>query len=237
MSIELLDNIAWHSLTGHHRAFAQGTGPVRRYRRGFTPVAAFERPQAADGQALAALFEAGETALLADIEPLEPRWRAWAFVSEQRFRQMVMGPARRVEVPAGLPVRRLGPADLPTMRRLIARTAPGPFGERSHELGDFAGVFDGEELIALAGSRPRARGLREIGTVCTAPEHRGRGHASQLVRRLAAAAWAGGELPFLHVAESNLAAQRIYRRIGFSVRRDVTLRALRRLGPDGASAP
>ena len=37
----LLDNIAWHTLTGPHARFAAGTGGARRYAPGFSPIVGF----------------------------------------------------------------------------------------------------------------------------------------------------------------------------------------------------
>jgi hypothetical protein len=40
----LLDNIAWHSLTGAHASVSAGTDRARRYARGFSNIAGFANP-------------------------------------------------------------------------------------------------------------------------------------------------------------------------------------------------
>jgi hypothetical protein len=50
---QLLDNIAWHTLTGPHAKFAAGTGAVRRYAAGFSPIVGFADAQQPDFAGLA----------------------------------------------------------------------------------------------------------------------------------------------------------------------------------------
>ena len=68
---------------------------------------------------------------------------------------------------------------------------------------------------------------REIASVATAPAHRGLGFAAALVRRLVGDALAAGDLPFLHVAPNN-PAQKLYRRLGFVLRREIPVFAMQR---------
>ncbi|HEX3980243.1 MAG TPA: GNAT family N-acetyltransferase, partial [Acidimicrobiales bacterium] len=53
-----------------------------------------------------------------------------------------------------------------------------------------------------------------------------KGLAERLVRAVVSAVTARGDVPFLHAASSNTNAVRLYRSIGFSVRRTVWFRAL-----------
>ncbi len=124
----------------------------------------------------------------------------------------------------------LGADDSPAMRALVERTRPGPFWERTHEMGRYVGVRDGGALVAMAGERLRPPGATEISAVCTAPEARGRGLAAALVTDAAHAIAERGEQPFLHVAASNVGAIALYERLGFRVRRAVVFRGYRTPG-------
>jgi predicted GNAT family acetyltransferase len=73
----------------------------------------------------------------------------------------------------------------------------------------------------MAGERLAAEGYTEISAVCTLPCARGRGLASALTHHVATGILARQARPFLHVAESNESAHRIYQRLGFTERRVV----------------
>lgn len=56
----LLDNIFWHSLNGAHRHCSVGTGSIRRYTQGYSPIIAFADTAQPDFAALAPWCDAGE---------------------------------------------------------------------------------------------------------------------------------------------------------------------------------
>src|ERR1700750_1417963 len=112
------------------------------------------------------------------------------------------------------------------MTELVARTEPGPWAQRTIELGTYIGVYeqapDGHDaLIAMAGERMAIDGHTEISAVCTDPEHPGRGLAGALVRALARQIRARDELPFLHAMRENVTAIRLYEALGFDVRAEL----------------
>ena len=113
------------------------------------------------------------------------------------------------------------------MLDLAARTQPGPFWPRTHQLGTYLGIRDNGRLAAMAGERLRPPGWTEISAVCTAPEARGQGHALRLVSALTARVLSRNEHPFLHVADTNTAAIALYERIGFEGQKQVTFRGFR----------
>ena len=89
--------------------------------------------------------------------------------------------------PTGVDVVRLGPATTwPRWSALVARTEPGPFTDRTIELGTYLGVRDASDgaLVAMAGQRMHPPGHVEISAVCTDPAFRGRGLARMLVELL-----------------------------------------------------
>src|SRR5260370_34637556 len=67
----------------------------------------------------------------------------------------------------------LGERDVSAMRDLVELTKPGPFGPRTHELGRFIGVWDGGQLVAMAGERLQMPGVTAMHLACTHPSRRG----------------------------------------------------------------
>jgi predicted GNAT family acetyltransferase len=122
----------------------------------------------------------------------------------------------------------LGPDDVPEILDLIARTEPGPFRERTIEMGTYLGIRRDGALIAMAGERQHPPDWTEISAVCTDPQHRGQGLATRLVRAVAAGIRERGETPFLHALAGNTAAIRLYESIGFTRRRRAPFVVLRR---------
>jgi predicted GNAT family acetyltransferase len=117
----------------------------------------------------------------------------------------------------------LGAADVPEMLELVAQTEPGPFLTRTIELGDYLGIRCDGALVAMAGERFHLYGWTEISAVCTEPEHRGRGLASQLVGALIAGIQLRSQRAFLHVLSTNTGAIRLYEELGFRVRQTATI--------------
>jgi len=111
------------------------------------------------------------------------------------------------------------------MLELVARTDPGPFRERTIELGTYLGIRHEGALVAMAGQRLSPPGWTEISAVCTDAAYRGRGLAARLVRAVAAEIHARGRTPFLHAAASNVNAIRLYEKLGFTTRRPIVFAA------------
>jgi predicted GNAT family acetyltransferase len=105
------------------------------------------------------------------------------------------------------------------MLELAKLTEPGPFRERTIELGGFFGIFEDQRLLAMAGQRMRVPGFVEVSAVCTHPDARGRGYAGIVMRNVMRDIWEAGQTAFLHVLSDNMSAIRVYEDLGFTTRR------------------
>ncbi|MER7190579.1 GNAT family N-acetyltransferase [Streptomyces flaveolus] len=225
-----LDNAAWAALTGPHASFAERLGKAARYPSDVAVFAALEDP--ADPAAWADLHRlvGPDTAVAVPGAPTAPEgWRTSGGVPGV---QLVDTALHAEPDPEAV---RLGPADVPEILDLVARTRPGPFLPRTVLLGTYLGIRHRGRLVALAGERLRLPGWTEISAVCTDPDHRGRGLATRLVRAVAAGIRERGDTPFLHAAASNTRAIGLYESIGFTLRRHTDFRDVRT--PGQAAAP
>jgi len=226
-----LDNPVWQALIGAHAGLASGDGLARRYRRGVTPIGAVREPSPAAYAALAALLAPVEILYLGVLEPA-PLPAGLALEAEKPMLQMQLTqPVETATLAADPSPVELGAADAGEMCALVDLTHPGPFGPEAYRLGRFIGLRDASgRLVAMAGERFRVPGCTEISAVCTHPDVQGRGYARLLMNHIAAGIQARGETPFLHVLEENTRAAGLYLHMGFTTRRRLWARIVRRVG-------
>jgi len=220
------DNIFWTALSGAQRHQSAGTERARRYARGFSPILAFADPARPAFDDLLAHAGADERFYVADWSGAVPP--GWKIEVESRMHRMVWtAPAPPSDEPPD--ARALTPADAAQAVDLAARTQPGPFGARTLELGTYLGCFDAQgRLLAMAGERAHAAGVREISGVCTDPVAQGRGLARRLMSELIRRELQRGETPFLHVMHTNAHALALYRRMGFETVHEPVVRVVSR---------
>lgn len=220
----VLDDPVASSLAGAHAHLASGNALVRRFPEDVSPFVAYLAPRdPRTPAAIRELFGPGADVTISHVEPVVPEDWEWRFrlpgVQLVETSALVTEPcAEAVE---------LGPADVPEMLDLTARTRPGPFLPRTHELGRYIGVRREGRLVAMAGERLRPAGWTEISAVAVDPSARRQGLASALVRDVAHGIRARGEGVFLHTAAENAGAIAAYEALGFVVRRDLEFAQVR----------
>jgi predicted GNAT family acetyltransferase len=109
-------------------------------------------------------------------------------------------------------------SNVPDMLELIELTHPGPFLPRTIKIGNYIGIRQNGQLIAMAGERMSVPGYREISAVCTHPDHQGKGYARLLVSNLVNQHCKAGIASFLHVFENNTLAIHLYEKLHFQKR-------------------
>jgi GNAT superfamily N-acetyltransferase len=222
------DNIIWHALAGPHRHLAQSIGATRWYPGDMAPfiaVATVDTCPDLDA-ALAGGFRC--PGHFAGIVP-KALPAGWRVIARSTILQMfpTADPLPTAADPLSTAddegIRVLGIADRPAMLALAQTAFPDYFRERTAELGDYLGICDGADLVAMAGERLAHGHYQEISGVCTHPRYTGRGFARRLTQALMRRHRARGMASFLHVSENNLAARRLYESMGFAARASLPL--------------
>jgi ribosomal protein S18 acetylase RimI-like enzyme len=225
---EPLDRPVWHALNGPQSGLAVVSGAAVRLDPGYGPFAA---ARDRDGKAQAALADvlqgpADEIWLVETDEwPVPP---GLVLVRKALLLQMVLE-GTAPQLPDDSRIELLGEGDAAEMHALAHATRPGPWSTLTQRYGPFYGIKREGRLLAMAGERMRpAQGLAEVSGVCTAPEARGEGLATLLMRRVMAGLAARGDRPFLHTYADNAKAIALYETLGFRARREMVLTMLRR---------
>jgi len=118
--------------------------------------------------------------------------------------------------------------DVLQMIALTELTHPGPFFIRTIDFGNYEGIFGGKELVSMAGQRLHAGEYVEVSAVCTHPGHTGKGYATQLLVSQVHQIRSASAIPFLHVKEDNLHAIKLYKSLGFEVRKPLHIYSIRK---------
>lgn len=161
--------------------------------------------------------------------PYQPR-AGWTLVAGAPMPEMVFeGVSAPLSQSSSDPeIVELSAADSPEMMALTALTKPGPFNQRTHELGTYLGIRHDGKLVAMAGERLKIPGYTEVSAICTHPEHTGHRYARILTTEVMRRIRSRRETPLLHVREDNVRAIELYQRLGFRQRVLLHFAVLRR---------
>jgi ribosomal protein S18 acetylase RimI-like enzyme len=213
-----LDNVVWKALTTKQVHLGTTNHSAGKFLSEVSLLAALAEPTGEAYESLLTLLGSNERVGLFLEETPQPS-PPWKLVRSGPLLQMVHGHVRSVENPKEQPVFvPLGEADVPHMVALTRLTKPGPFSRRTHQMGEYWGIRENGDLIAMAGERLRLPGFTEVSAVCTHPDHLGHGYATSLITMLVQRIRSRGEQPFLHVLPENTRAVQLYEHLGFQKR-------------------
>lgn len=220
-----LDNPVWHALAGAQQQFAEGSGLARRFRPEVALFAGISDNSAEAWADLADLVGPRGDAILARSTAITAP-DGWRLLGSRPGFQMVLEREPAADDAPG--TRALTDDDVPEMVALVALTEPGPFRDRTIELGGYCGIFVDGRLMAMAGRRTTIDDYVEVSAVCTHPDGRRKGFAAAITSTVARGIVADGKTPILHVAEHNTGAKAVYDKLGFITRTLLTFASVRR---------
>ncbi|WP_175632870.1 GNAT family N-acetyltransferase [Pedobacter ghigonis] len=216
----LLDNPIYHALTSAHRHFAKGADEVKYYRKDIAAFAGLKDNSAENLKTLHEISEPDSLFVIFSKVPLNIPAFWTLHMQIDMFQLVYEGPNVPESTNEGLTD--LDQSHVNEMSALVELTKPGPFLAKTIELGNYTGIFAENQLIAMAGHRFFPSPYREVSAVCTHPDHLGKGYAFKILQEQLKRILNRAEIPFLHVKNDNLGAIKLYQKLGFKIRTEMT---------------
>jgi FR47-like protein len=213
----ILDNPIYNALITGNKKLALGNPAVQYIQREVGWFAGMKRNSQKALNELHQMLPAGSRIILFTSKELRIP-NSWTIIAARPLLQMVCTKKQNT-VKGTKKIVPLKNKHIPAMLRLTHMTNPGPFFKRTIAFGNYEGIFNGRQLVAITGRRLQAGNYAEVSAVCTHPNHTGKGYAAQLVQSQVDKIFAAAKIPFLHVYPDNPAVH-LYKKMGFTIRND-----------------
>jgi GNAT superfamily N-acetyltransferase len=222
----ILDNPCWNALNSGNNNLAEGNEHVKFFPADVSPFVGLPEWNSYGFKHLYEVIPPGRRIAFMNLGEVEIPGE-WDVIDYLKVLQMVYpnppsGPALSSEIV------HLHNDNIPQMMALTEITHPGPFFKKTIEFGNYEGIFKDDELISMAGQRMHAGDYMEISAVCTHPAHKGKGYASELIMSQVRQIRSASAIPFLHVKDDNLKAVKLYKSLGFEVRKQIDVYSIRK---------
>jgi predicted GNAT family acetyltransferase len=222
----LLDNPIWNALISGNSYLAQGNSQVKYFAENVAPFVGFEEYSTVNFNMLYELVTDQRVLAVVSAEEVAIPGQ-WKVLNNMKILQLVFdGPVP--PEPQNQELVTLQDQHIPAMLALTKMTNPGPFSERTIDFGNYKGIFGDDVLIAMAGYRTQPSPYIEISAVCTHPDHLGKGYAGTLINYHIRQIIAASGTPYLHSRTDNANAIRLYQKLGFSIRKEMTFNIIQR---------
>jgi ribosomal protein S18 acetylase RimI-like enzyme len=212
-----LDNPVWFSLSERHQDFSVDYNKIKFYHPDYCPFGAFETRKGIAkyideySRIVDNFFIVGEKPELSIQMELK---------KELVCLQMVI--TDRIEVEIKENIIELNNEHTDALFQLVNLVQPGYFKRKTVLLGDYFGIYKNGDLVAVTGERMKMNDFVEVSAIVTHPNHTGQGFAKQLIAHTVNNIFNQNIKPYLHVAEDNIGAIKLYEKLGFTTRRKIS---------------
>ena len=222
----ILDNPCWNALNSGNKNLAEGNEQVKYFPGEVAPFVGLPEWNPAGFDRLFEVIPPGRRIAFMVAKEIDIPGE-WEVVDYLKAFQMVHNnPPPGLTASSGIVP--LQEENIPQMIALTEMTHPGPFFKRTIEFGSYEGIFKDNELVSMAGQRLHPGEYVEISAVCTHPAYHGKGYASQLIASQVHQIRSASAIPFLHVKDDNLQAIKLYKSLGFEVRKQMDIYSIRK---------
>ncbi|WP_369753381.1 GNAT family N-acetyltransferase [Flavobacterium sp. WC2409] len=213
-----LDNPVWYSLAESHKKLALTYNKTRFYNPDYCSFGAFnEIPN--NSEDLVAYAKLVPSFFIFGAKPNLPQ--SLQLKDELLCLQMIV--REKINLTYTNEIVKLDESHRAALLALVKIVYPEYFKSKTADLGNYYGILKDNQLVAITGERMQMDDFVEVSAVITHPEHTGKGYAKQLVAHTANAIFDQNKIPFLHVAEANVGAIKLYEKLGFITRTKISI--------------
>jgi len=213
-----LDNPVWYSLSEIHKSFAVDYGTIKFYHPDYCPFGGFEQVENTANH-ISEYAELTPNFFIIGQKPSIPE--NLILKNELVCHQMIIHDA--IDLPIEEEIVELGENHVGDLLGLVKIVYPEYFKKKTASLGHYYGIYKNNQLVAVTGERMQMNDYIEVSAVITHPDHTGKGYAKQLVTHTVNEIFRQNKTPFLHVAESNIGAIKLYEKLGFHTRLKISV--------------
>jgi len=212
-----LDNPVWYSLSETHKDISINYHNAKFYDPAYCPFGGFIETNNVASQIdeyaklINHFFVVGEKPLFSERIFLRNKLICLQMILEES-----------VEINTGEKIIALDDTSSEALSSLVNEVQPGYFKKKTNLMGNYFGIIKEGKLVAVTGERMKMTNFTEISAVVTHPSYTGKGFAKQLVAHTANKIFDENKTPYLHVAETNFDAIRLYEKLGFKTRRKMS---------------
>lgn len=212
-----LDNPVWHSLSETHQIFSVDYSGIKFYHPDYCPFGGFDISDNISKYIDEYSTLADNFFIVGDKPELSNRL---VLKKELVCLQMIIND--KIDIETKEDIIALSNQHTDALFQLVTLVQPGYLKKKTALLGNYFGIFKNGQLISVTGERMKMNDFVEVSAIVTHPDHTGLGYAKQLIAHTINNIFNQSKTPYLHVAETNIGAIRLYEKLGFSTRRKMS---------------
>ena len=218
MEEDKLDSPVWYSLEETHQSFCLSYEGAKFYDPSYCPFGSFQSDEKSGFVTREYSANCADFYVVGD----QPNCAEGLIINKNNVcHQMILKHSPQIMV--GERIVELSRSDQKQeLIDLVNLVQPGFIKDQTPSLGTYFGIYKNSMLVAAAGERMKMDHFTEISAVVTHPKYVRNGYAKQLLKHLIDRIFMQNKTPYLHVSETNLSAIKLYRQLGFTIRRKIS---------------